>query len=138
MKKSIFGILLALGVLNSFASNQWIFSIPGDRQYPIQLLNLGATARHIKIIQLFRQPSGQVYEANLIYADAHPDPIMERYAQPTPQIVKLDSLDALGWIHFWTSVHQKSPLTLEAVKTLNSLYRIELTIPNLHSEQELD
>ena len=137
MKTSIFAILLMLSASNSFAANQWTFQIPVDRTYPIQLFNNIPRPNSITMIQLFRDYlSGQVYEARLFRTCI--DPILERYAQPAPEVQALDSLDALGWIRFWNFVHQESPLTLEAVQMLNVLYRVELIIHNLRSEQELD
>lgn len=138
MKIGVFAILFVFCVSNAFASNWWIFSIPGVRKLPIQLLNLSPTSRRIKMIQLFRRDSGQVYEAHLAYENSQPSELFERYTQPNLETQALDSLDALAWIRFWNSVHEKSPLTIEAVRTLNTLYKVELIIHDLRSEQELD
>lgn len=135
MKTSIFAILLMLSALNSFAGNRWIFQIPGDRRFPIQLLNPDIVSGPIHIIQLFRNLLGDVSQAFVTY-HLQADQILERYTQPTAETTALDSLDTLGWIAFWNRIHQRTPLSIEAVQALNSLYRVELTIPNLRSEQE--
>ena len=137
MKTSIFVILFVLSVSNAFA-NRWIFQIPGDRQYPIQLINISTAPHHIETIQLFRRESGEVHQARLTFGETQADQILERYSKPAPQVQPLDSLDALGWIRFWNYVHEKSPLSIEAVRTLNGLSKVELIIHNLRLEQELD